>query len=285
MLKNFQMHKLSLMLFLTLLLSMVLDAGVLAADTTITLQLNNPNMTINGASRPIDEAGTTPTTINGRTMLPLRAIAESLGLTVDWDAESQTITLRSTDGAANVTASDNTQPSESTTDEPAADNKILVAYFSATNNTEGVANHIAAALGADTYEITPAEPYTSEDLNYGNSTSRTSLEMNDPIARPAISGSVANMADYDVVFLGYPIWWERAPKIISTFLESYDFNGKTIVPFCTSGSSGIGSSATNLHTLADGANWLEGRRFSGGAAQTEVANWANSLNLTAAAGR
>lgn len=282
MLKNLQMQrtKLSLILFLALILTMMLTVRVLAADTTITLQLNNPNMTINGTNRPIDEVGTTPTTINGRTMLPLRAIAESLGLTVDWNAESQTITLRSAD--AN---SDNIQPGEPTTDEPVNGGKILVAYFSATNNTEGIANHIAAALGADTYEIIPETPYTSEDLNYGNSSSRTSIEMNDPAARPAISGSLANMADYDVVFLGYPIWWGQAPKIICTFLESYDLNGKIIVPFCTSSSSDIGSSATNLHSLADEATWLEGHRFSGGTTQTEVANWANSLNLMSNANR
>ena len=109
--------------------------------------------------------------------------------------------------------------------------------------------------------------------------------MNDPAARPAISGSLANMADYDVVFLGYPIWWGQAPKIICTFLESYDLNGKIIVPFCTSSSSDIGSSATNLHSLADEATWLEGHRFSGGTTQTEVANWANSLNLMLTADR
>lgn len=161
--------------------------------------------------------------------------------------------------------------------------KVLVAYFSATNNTAGIAAEIAESLGADLYAITPAEPYTAEDLNYGNDDSRTSREMNDPDSRPALGGdSVENMADYDVVFLGYPIWWGQAPRIISSFLEAYDFSGKTIVPFCTSGSSGIGSSASNLHSLAADANWLEGRRFAGGAPQTEVANWATGLNLTTA---
>lgn len=178
-----------------------------------------------------------------------------------------------------------TEPEANNTDENSQP-KVLVAYFSATNNTAGIAADIAESLGADLYVITPEEPYTAADLDYGNDNSRTSLEMNNPDARPAIGGSgVANMADYDIVFLGYPIWWGQAPKIISTFLEAYDFSGKTIVPFCTSGSSGIGSSATNLHGLTDGADWLEGRRFSGGAAQTEVANWVNGLNLQAASGR
>ena len=97
---------------------------------------------------------------------------------------------------------------------------------------------------------------------------------------PAISGGVDNMEQYDVIFLGYPIWWGQAPKIISTFLESYDLSGKTIVPFCTSGSSGIGSSATNLHSLAGSATWLDGQRFSGSASRSTVESWVNGLGLT-----
>ena len=156
---------------------------------------------------------------------------------------------------------------------------ILIAYFSATNNTEGVANHLADLLGADLYEIVPETPYTSDDLNYNDSSSRSSLEMNDPDARPAISGGVDNMEQYDTILLGYPIWWGEAPRIISTFLESYNLEGKTIVPFCTSGSSGIGSSATKLQDLASGAEWLEGQRFSGGASVDDVQSWVDHLNL------
>jgi len=154
-----------------------------------------------------------------------------------------------------------------------------VAYFSATNTTEGVAQHIADALDADLYEITPAVPYTSADLNYGDSTSRSTKEMNDPSSRPEISGSVSNMEDYDIVFLGYPIWWGQAPRIISTFLESYDFNGKTVVPFCTTNSSGLGSSDTNLHSLAEDASWLRGQRFAGGTSRSAVVQWINGLEL------
>lgn len=157
--------------------------------------------------------------------------------------------------------------------------KILIAYFSATNNTEGIANHLDAILDADLYEIVPETPYTSDDLNYNDSSSRSSREMDDPDARPAISGGVEDMEQYNVIFLGYPIWWGQAPKIISTFLESYDLSGKTIVPFCTSGSSGIGSSASNLHSLAGNATWLEGRRFSGGASRSAVESWVNGLGL------
>lgn len=161
----------------------------------------------------------------------------------------------------------------------AGSKKVLVAYFSATNTTKKIAGYIADGLDADLYEIVPEQPYTSADLNYGDSSSRTTIEMNDPDARPAISGKVADMAQYDIVFVGYPIWWGEAPRIISIFLESYDFSGKTIVPFCTSGSSGIGSSAANLRTLTKGADWLAGRRFSGSASRSTVIEWVNGLEL------
>ena len=155
----------------------------------------------------------------------------------------------------------------------------LVAYFSATGNTEGVAELLQTALDADLYEIVPEVAYTSEDLNYSSDDCRANREQNDPDARPAIDGSVENMDSYDVIFLGYPIWWAEAPKIISTFLESYDFTGKTIVPFCTSGSSGIGSSAEHLAGLAGSSTWLEGARFAPGASQEEVAAWVDGLEL------
>lgn len=163
--------------------------------------------------------------------------------------------------------------------DPDEESKILVAYFSATGNTEGIANHLNAILDADLYEIAPQEPYTSADLDYNNSSSRSQMEQRDPNARPAISGKVETMEDYDVIFLGYPIWNGQAPRIISTFLESYDLAGKTIVPFCTSASSGVGSSSTNLHDLAPDANWLSGQRFSGSDSQSAVASWVDGLDL------
>ncbi|MDE6016686.1 MAG: NAD(P)H-dependent oxidoreductase [Acetatifactor sp.] len=157
--------------------------------------------------------------------------------------------------------------------------KVLVAYFSATNTTKGVAKRLANGIDADIYEIVPTVPYTSADLNYNNPDSRANKEMNDPNARPAISGSVENMEQYDIVFIGYPIWWGQAPKIMCTFMESYDFSGKTIVPFCTSGSSSIGSSATNLEPLTNGAVWLPGIRFSGSASQNTIMEWVRGLGL------
>ena len=116
-------------------------------------------------------------------------------------------------------------------------------------------------------------------VDYNDNNSRTTIEMNDPDARPAISGSVENMEQYDIVFIGYPIWWGEAPRIVSTFVESYDFSGKTIVPFCTSGGSGMGSSAVNLEQLTTGAQWLSGERLSGSDSQDEVMEWVNGLGL------
>ena len=171
-----------------------------------------------------------------------------------------------------------TEPADSASREDETGSNILVAYFSATGNTEGIARHIQTALNADLYEIVPQVPYTDEDLNYSSDDCRANQEQNDPAARPAIDRSVEYMEDYDVVFLGYPIWWGQAPKIIHTFLESYDFGGKAIVPFCTSGSSGIGSSATNLQALAPDAVWLSGQRFGGGASESTVASWIEGLD-------
>ena len=159
------------------------------------------------------------------------------------------------------------------------ESKVLVVYFSATGTTEDVAEHIANGLNADIYEIVPEDPYTDADLNYNDNNSRTTIEMNDPDARPAISGSVEDMEQYTTVFIGYPIWWGDAPRIISTFMESYDFSSKTIVPFCTSGGSGIGSSASNLEQLTSGATWLSGRRLNGSDSQDTVMEWVNSLGL------
>ncbi len=155
---------------------------------------------------------------------------------------------------------------------------ILVVYFSATGTTRPLAEYAADILNADIYEIKAQIPYTDADLAYYTG-GRADKEQNDPSARPAISGSVQNMADYNTVFIGYPIWHGQAPRIISTFLESYDFSNKTIIPFCTSHSSGIGSSDTNLHSLSPNANWLAGKRFSAGTSKNTVKEWIDTLKL------
>lgn len=178
---------------------------------------------------------------------------------------------------------DNTDVSESQSEETdvpdVQESEVLVAYFSATGTTEGVAKHIANDLNADIYEIVPEYPYTDADLDYNDNNSRTTIEMNDPDARPAISGSVEDMEQYTTIFIGYPIWWGEAPRIVSTFVERYDFSGKTIVPFCTSGGSGMGSSATNLEQLTSGAQWLSGKRLNGSDSQDTVMEWVNGLGL------
>lgn len=177
-----------------------------------------------------------------------------------------------------------TEPSESiSTGEQEADvgTKTLVVYFSCTGTTELVAEYVKEILGADIYEIVPENPYTEADLAYYTN-GRADQEQNDPNARPNISGDVENMDEYDTIILGYPIWHGQAPRIISTFLESYDFTGKTIVPFCTSHSSGIGSSADNLHDLAGEAKWVNGRRFETGTSRSTIEEWIGELDLSKA---
>lgn len=157
--------------------------------------------------------------------------------------------------------------------------RALVVYFSCTNTTKGIADRIVEVTDAATWRITPEVAYTSEDLNYNNSSSRANREQNDPSARPAIKGKCENLADYNVVFLGYPIWWGKAPKVIFTFLESHNLAGKAIIPFCTSHSSGIGSSDTDLHSMVAGAEWKQGRRFSGNESKETIEKWIESMNL------
>ena len=160
---------------------------------------------------------------------------------------------------------------------PAPEDGVLVAYFSATGNTRAVAEKIAALTGGDLYEIVPAQPYTSEDLDWRNSQSRSSQEMDDPDARPEIAGSPVEMDGYGTLYLGYPIWYGQAPRILSTFVESCGLEGVRVIPFCTSGSSGIGSSADSLAEQAGGGAWLEGRRFDSGVPDSELQAWIDSL--------
>lgn len=155
--------------------------------------------------------------------------------------------------------------------------KTLVVYFSQTGTTERLAKYVADILNADIYEIIAAKPYTEEDLAYYTN-GRADQEQNDPSVRPKISGEIKNMDEYDRIILGYPIWHSQAPKIIITFLENYDFSKKTIIPFCTSHSSGIGSSASNLHRYtASTTSWLEGKRFGGETSKKEIEDFLNSI--------
>ena len=155
--------------------------------------------------------------------------------------------------------------------------KVLVAYFSASEVTAKAAEKLANAAGADLFEIVPEQPYTKADLNWQDKNSRSSVEMNDRSSRPAIKSKVENMAQYDIVFVGFPIWWYREPSIIDTFMESYDFSGKTVVPFCTSGSSGLGTTGSNLQALAKGAKVIEGKRLSVMTTEGSLKKWAEEI--------
>ena len=161
-----------------------------------------------------------------------------------------------------------------------AGSNILVVYFSTDDTIRAAAYIIAEALSADLFEIQPVEPYTADDVNYHNSRSRTSIEQNDPQARPAIAVLPDDLNRYDTIILGYPIWWGQAPRILYTFMENVDLTGKTIIPFCTSGSSGAGSSASNLQKLTGGSTvWLDAKRISNGSSAEEIRAWAESLRL------
>lgn len=156
--------------------------------------------------------------------------------------------------------------------------KKLIAYFSASGVTADVAARLAKVAGADLFEIKPEVAYTAADLDWTNKKSRSTIEMNDPASRPAIKEKLANMTDYDVIFVGFPIWWYVAPTIINTFLESYDFAGKTIVPFATSGGSGIGKTVAVLEKVAPKANFKPGKLLNR-ASEADMENWVRSLGV------
>lgn len=157
--------------------------------------------------------------------------------------------------------------------------KILVAYFSASGVTAKAAWKLSEAIGADLHEIKPEVPYSSADLNWMDKKSRSSVEMNAPSSRPTIAEKLADMEKYDVVFVGFPIWWYVAPTIINTFLESYDFSGKTIIPFATSGGSGMGKTNEKLEPSCPGATLLQGKLLNGNLSEYSLKNWAKNLNL------
>ena len=150
---------------------------------------------------------------------------------------------------------------------------ILVVYFSATGNTKRVAETIANQEKGTLFEIKPSQPYTEDDLNYQDSSSRVVKEHNQPDSRPNYDGDVENWDSYDTVYIGYPSWWQQAPNVVYTFVEHHNFSGKKVIPFCTSYSSPLGTSGTNLAKAAGTGDWQEGIRFSGGVGTAEVLNW------------
>lgn len=157
--------------------------------------------------------------------------------------------------------------------------KKLVAYFSASGVTESVARNLSQTAGADLYRIQPEVPYTSADLDWMNKKSRSSIEMNDPASRPAIVAGDLDISSYDVVFLGFPVWWYVAPTIINSFLETYNFSGKTVIPFATSGSSGIENCEKKLQQQYPSINWKSGKLLNGHPGQDVLDSWVKSLNV------
>ena len=197
-------------------------------------------------------------------------------------------TVQETETVAEDTASETeteAAPSETETEAgteaeapaPAAHSDVLVAFFSATGTTKGVAEKIASVTGGDLYEILAAEPYTANDLNYNDNSSRSTKEQDDKNARPEIGSEEISLEGYTTIYLGFPIWWGEEPRIMDTFVEKYSFEGITVIPFCTSGGSGIGRSGPNMEELAGSGTWLEGRRFDGGVSEEELQSWIEGM--------
>ena len=193
------------------------------------------------------------------------------------DTNAETTAAQTTGASESESVSETTAAAETeATTETVAGKDILVVYFSATGTTKGVAERIAAMENADLYEITAAQPYTSEDLDYSDSNSRTTIEQNDKNVRPDISSDKLDLTGYTTIYIGYPIWWGEEPRIMDTFVESYDFGNIKMIPFCTSGGSGIGRSGTNLAENAGSGNWQSGERLQSSISDEDLADWINS---------
>lgn len=246
------------------------------ADTnTAVLELGNDTVTLVIGSTTAyfnerqDVLDTAPKIINDRTMLPIRYIAESFNFKVDWNDDTQEITIAK-DISVN---SDISQPDISN------DNKVLVVYYSASGNTEKVANYIKNALNADIFKLEPVDEYSDADLNWTDDGSRVNQEHEDETKRDIELKNTTpeNWSDYDAVFIGYPIWWGIAAWPVNNFVKDNDFSGKTVIPFCTSASSGLGESGNLLAEMAGTGNWQDGMRFRSGARESDVADWAKSI--------
>ena len=203
----------------------------------------------------------------------------------DSSADDQSANQTQEEAAPPADTAENAAAPESSGDgAAAADGNVLVVYYSASGNTETAANYIAQATGGDIFEITPAEPYTSDDLNWTDDNSRVSREHEDESLRDVelTTTEVENWDSYDTVFIGYPIWWGIAAWPVDGFVEANDFSGKTVIPFCTSSSSGLGQSGELLAQLAGTGDWQEGQRFRSSASQEDINEWVDSLGLSAA---
>jgi flavodoxin len=296
----------------------------------IVLQIGNPVMLVNGIEKQIDAEGTVPLIINNRTLLPVRAVIEEMGGTVEWNSDTQEVVLNYNDDEIKLTIDSQTarlngqnqtldtppiiisdrtmlpirfvaesfkfdvvwekstqtitimkKTEQNTASVPSTaprleENKggALTLYFSATGTTKALAEKIADVSGADLCEIVPQDAYTSADLNY-NSDCRANAEQQDDSARPAIKDLAVNINDYDIIILGYPIWWGTLPKVIYTLSEKYDLSGKIIMPFCTSGGSGISESVSDLKAIYPNSTITDGFRGAGAVSEMQINDWLN----------
>lgn len=197
------------------------------------------------------------------------------------DTQDQSDSTAQSDQSADETSSDTETNTEDASDGGASNGKTLVVYYSATGNTEAVANYIADVTGGDLFELEPVEPYTDEDLNYNDENSRVSQEYADESLRDVelVSTTVEGFDEYENIFVGYPIWWQVAAWPVNQFIENNDFTGKTVIPFCTSASSGIGDSGQLLEEMAGTGNWIEGQRFRSSTSEEDVQVWVEGLGL------
>lgn len=240
---------------------------VLAKDNTVILLTIGSNIAyLNEEKQTLDIQ---PIILNDRTMLPVRFIAESFGYDVEWNRTSQTITITKVSQAQANTPTDKVAD----TDKEGNMSKSIVVYFSRTGTTKPLAENIAKITNSDIYEIKAAVPYTDDDINYNNNNSRANREQNDSSARPEIAGDRIDLSQYDTVYLGYPIWWGTIPRIINTFIDTYDLSGKTIMPFCSSHSTGISGSVSAIKQYCPDSEVKDGLRGTGQTSETEIKQW------------
>ena len=239
-------------------------------EDIITLTIGSETAFFNEEKHTLDVA---PKIINDRTMLPIRFIAESFKFSVDWDEKAETITITKDLSDNSATAAPDTSKG----------GRTLVVYYSASGSTAKVAEYIKNAANADIFELEPVDKYSDADLNWTNSSSRVNAEHEDESKRDIKlkSTTVPNWEDYDTVFIGYPIWWGIAAWPVNNFVKGNDFSGKTVIPFCTSASSGLGESGKLLKDMAGTGNWQDGMRFRSDASESDVTAWVKTLNLAA----
>lgn len=238
-------------------------------EDKITLTIGSETALFNEEEYTLDVA---PKITNDRTMLPIRFIAEKFKFDVDWDEKTETITITKQLADNSATAATDTSKS----------GKTLVVYYSASGSTAKVAEYIKNAANADIFELEPTDKYSDADLNWTDSSSRVNAEHEDESKRDIKlkSTTVPNWEDYDAVLIGYPIWWGIAAWPVNNFVKDNDFSGKTVIPFCTSASSGLGESGKLLKDMAGTGNWQDGKRFSSNASESDVTAWVKTLNLT-----